>query len=130
MMKTKRTLFRVNSLSIPTDMGRISRKIGCNFSLFTAEQLKNWVIIYSMFALRGMLSPRTQLLASFCYLLCRRRIDINKADLLFVKFCSDVERLYGAEVITPNMHLHCHMADHLGSAYGFWWSDTMLQQKM
>lgn len=121
---------RVDSLSIPSDMGQIPRKVGSNFSSLTAEQLKNWVIIYSMFALRGMISQREyncwQAFVLACYLVCRRkinRIDIDKADLLFVKFCTDVERLYGTDVITPNMHLHCHMADCLkdfGSVYGFW----------
>lgn len=121
---------RVDSLNVPSDMGRIPRKVASNFSGFTAEQLKNWVIVYSMFALRGLLPQADyscwQAFVLACYLICRRqinKIDIHKADLLFVKFCCDIERLYSRAAITPNMHLHCHMAECLkdyGSMYGFW----------
>ena len=121
---------RMDSLKVPSDLGRIPPKIASNFSGFTAEQLKNWVLLYSMYALRGILSQDEyhcwQAFVLACFLVCRRiidRQDMVKADLLFVKFCSHVERLYGKNVITPNMHLHCHMIECLkdyGSVYGFW----------
>ncbi len=47
----------------------------------------------------------------------------TKANLLLNKFCKDVERLYGKSVVTPNMHLHGHIAECIedyGSVYGFW----------
>ena len=121
---------RMDSLKVPSDLGRIPKKISSNFSGFTAEQLKNWVLLYSMYALRGIISQDEyhcwQAFVLACFLVCRRiidRQDITKADLLFVKFCNHVERLYGKDVITPNMHLHCHMSECLkdyGSVYGFW----------
>lgn len=47
---------RVDSMIVPSDIGRIPRKIAPSFAGFTAEQWKNWVILYFMLALRGMLS--------------------------------------------------------------------------
>ena len=45
------------------------------------------------------------------------------ADQLLLKFCKTVERLYGAGCITPNMHLHCHLAECIqqyGPIASFW----------
>ena len=121
---------RIDNMSVPSDLGRIPKKIASNFSGFTAEQLKNWVLLYSMYALRGILSQDDyhcwQAFVLACFLVCRRiieRQDIIKADLLFVKFCRHAERIYGKEVVTPNMHLHCHICECVkdyGSVYGFW----------
>lgn len=49
--------------------------------------------------------------------------DVNIADALLLQFCRRVERLYGKSVITPNMHLHCHLKDVIldyGPVYAFW----------
>ena len=35
--------------------------------------------------------------------------DILLADALLMQFCKRIERMYGSSVITPNMHLHCHI---------------------
>ena len=43
---------RVDSFVPPTGIGRIPRKIATSFGGFTAEQWKNWVILYSMLLLR------------------------------------------------------------------------------
>ena len=117
-------------MNVPSDIGRIPNKIASNFGGFTAEQLKNWVVVYSMYALRGIISQEEyycwQSFVLACFLLCRRivsRDDITKADLLLLKFCQHLQRLYGKSIITPNMHLHCHMAECVkdyGSVYGFW----------
>ena len=76
---------RVDNMRVPSDMGRIPRKIA--FSGFTAEQLKNLVMVYSMYALRGILSQDEyhcwQAFVLACFLICRRivdRQDISKAD--------------------------------------------------
>lgn len=40
-----------------------------------------------------------------------------------MKFCKHVEQLYGANVITPNMHMHLHLKENLldyGPVYAFW----------
>ena len=49
--------------------------------------------------------------------------DVGIAHDLLVKFCRDVERVYGKERITPNMHMHTHLADCIldyGPIYSFW----------
>ena len=79
---------RVDSIKVPSDVGRIPRKIASSFSGFTAEQWKNWVVIYSLFALRGILPHDHyncwQSFVLSCFLLCRREIsstDLTNADL-------------------------------------------------
>ena len=48
--------------------------------------------------------------------------DIQLADAL-LQFCKRVERMYGGAIITPNMHMHCHLKECIldyGTIYGFW----------
>lgn len=121
---------RVDSIKVPGGTGRIPKKIASCFGGFTAEQWKNWVILYSMYALRGILPQEHylcwQAFVLSCFFLCRREIspiELKKADLLLLKFCKGVENLYGTSSITPNMHLHGHLAqciEDYGSVYNFW----------
>ena len=56
--------------------------------------------------------PSGDFLAEYC-----------QSRLTVCKFCRHVERLYGQDVITPNMHLHSHINQCLndcGSMYRFW----------
>lgn len=127
-LKTLQT--RIDTIKAPRGIGRIPNKIATSFAGFTAEQWKNWVVLYSLFALRGMIPEQhyicwqTYVLA--CFHLCRRTIsdlDIKKADHLLIKFCKEVENLFGNNAVTPNMHLHAHLAECVkdyGSIYGFW----------
>ena len=42
---------------------------------------------------------------------------------MLLSFCEGVEKLYGKSSITPNMHLHCHLAECIldyGPVYAFW----------
>ena len=84
------TLAYCKPMTVPSDIGRIPRKIMSSFGGFTAEQWKNWVTIYSMFALRGVLLQNDyvcwQTFVLACFFLCRTVIthtDIIKADLLY-----------------------------------------------
>ena len=46
-----------------------------------------------------------------------------KADALLVNFCTGIEKLYGKQFLTCNMHLHCHLHSVLldyGPVFGFW----------
>ena len=46
---------RVNLVKPPSEIGRIPSKISEGFKGFTADQWKNWVYIYSFFALKGVI---------------------------------------------------------------------------
>ena len=46
-----------------------------------------------------------------------------KADALLVNFCTGIEKLYGKQFLTCNMHLHCHLHSVLldyRPTFGFW----------
>ena len=70
---------RVDSIRAPSGIGRIPRKVSSSFGGFTAEQWKNWVIVYSMFALRCVLPQEHyscwQAFVLSCFFLCRREIS-------------------------------------------------------
>ena len=121
---------RIKSLEVPGDIGRLPTRITSNSGSYTAEQWKNWTLIYSIYCLKGILTEdhfrcwQTFVLA--CKYFCQSAIsktDLNIADGLILKFCKSVENLYGKHVITPNMHLHNHLKevilDH-GPVTSFW----------
>ena len=98
-------------------IGRIPKKIASAFGGFTAEQWMNWILVYSLYALRGLIPEEHYKCWESFVLACRlltlpilSDLTIKKADLL-LHFCRKVEFLYGKNDITPNMHLHCHLAD-------------------
>ena len=76
---------RVDNLIVPPDVGRIPHKILSGFSSFTADQWKNWVMYYSLIALRDILSNdifecwRHFVLA--CRLLCSKQLYMNQVIL-------------------------------------------------
>ena len=109
---------RVSALTVPSDIGRIPHKIKQNFYSFTADQFKNWVIHYSIICLHGLLSAahlecwRHFVLA--CRYLCQPILkpnDVIIADALLLKFCKRTEQLFGKDIITPNMHMSCHLRE-------------------
>ena len=121
---------RVNNVIVPPNIGRIPQKIASSFAEFTAEQWKNWTIIYSLYALHDILPKRHyhcwEAFVLACRFLCSTCIshdDLKKADLLLLKFCRQMQQLYGEKSITPNMHLHCHLHECVrdyGPIYSFW----------
>ena len=46
---------RIDSFIVPHHVGRIPYKIASGFAGFTAEQWKNWILLYSLPALKGIL---------------------------------------------------------------------------
>ena len=120
----------VDSVYVPSDIGRIPRKIESGFAGFTADQFKNLVGIYSIPALYGILPPqhfecwRHFVLAS--RILCKQNLtkqDIILMDALLLQFCNKTQQLYGDTSITPNMRLHGHLKEVIndfGSVYEFW----------
>ena len=61
-----------------------------------------------------------------CKILCQRNLtteQVRLADALLLQFCRRTERLYGHHVVTPNMHMHCHLRaciEDFGPLHGFW----------
>ena len=120
----------VDKCESPSDLGRLPRKIEKSFGGFTAEQWKTWVLVFSLFSLFGQLQMEHYLCwVSFveaCAILCRPLIKINdveKAHSALLKFCREFERLYKPGNVTPNMHLHTHLAEctlDYGPVYSFW----------
>lgn len=120
----------VDSTDVPHYIGRIPHKILSSFSGFSADQFKNWTNLYSLIALRDILPSQDY--KCWCYfvqasrILCQTKLtgeEIKLADAYLLQFCTKIVALYGQEVITPNMHLHCHLKNDLfnyGPVYGYW----------
>ena len=121
---------RVNRTMAPPDIGRIPLKIQSGFASFTADQFKNWTVYSSIMALHDILINRDlecwRHFVLCCRLLCSRQISteqVKLADALILQFCRRTEEMYGKEVTTPNMHLHCHLfscIEDFGPISGFW----------
>ena len=121
---------KIEEFNTATSIGRIPRKIGTNYGNYTAEEWKNWTLKFSMYALYGIF-PDNHLrvwerFVLACKILCQPVItkqEIKKADALLVNFCTGMEKLYGKQFLTCNMHLHCHLHSVLldyGPVFGFW----------
>lgn len=121
---------RVDSFVTPSDVGRIPLKIASGFSQFTADQWRNWVLLYSLRSVKGMIPLQHYdcwlLFVKATYLLCRKSLTIqqvDQADQLLMEFCLTFERLYGKEHLNINLHLHGHLKECLldfGPVYAFW----------
>ena len=114
----------------PVKIGRLPMKIDSNYSGFTADQWRNWTIIYSPIVLKDAITPELyDIWMNFvhaCCLLCRRAIkkDMNEeAGLRLQAFCEGVQNYFGKQSCTMNMHLHLHLTSCVldyGPLYGYW----------
>ena len=121
---------RISLFNVPTGVGRLPSNIGSRHGGFTAKQWKNWILIYSVAALKGILPSNHMgcwlLFVRACKLLCQpiiKKEDIFLADKCFIEFCRKYEDLFGKVNFSPNMHLHLHLKDCLldfGPPHGFW----------
>ena len=121
---------RVNLIKPPSEIGHVPGKISEGFKGFTADQWKNWVCIYSLFALKGVITNQHYAMwthfVQACQILCSKVItkeECQEADQKLLSFCKMFEVLCGKEKCTPNMHLHGHLQDCIldyGSVYSFW----------
>lgn len=120
----------INNTTTPHYVGRIPLKIASSFSGFTADQFKNWANLFSIMALSRVLP--TEHMKCWCYfvqasrILCQMSLtheQVLLADAFLLRFCQQVEILYGKQAITPNMHLHCHLKQCVfdyGPIHNFW----------
>lgn len=121
---------RVNACTVPSGIGRIPMKIASGFSNFTADQWKNWVMYFSVIAMRDIITGDVLECWKHFVLafrtLCTRHITLANAklgDALLLQFCRRTERVFGNEYIAPNMHLHCHLIESItdyGPLHSFW----------
>ena len=109
---TQRTLElvqeKVDKMETPACLGRIPQKISSIGSSFTADQWRNWVCVYSLYVLYGILPPSDYkclvLFVRACIILLQPAItleDLNRADSLLLQFCVAFEQLYGKIKMYP-----------------------------
>ena len=121
---------KVDSFISPADIGRVPLKISSGFAGFTADQWKNWTVLYSLYALKDILPWQHyncwHLFVKVCFLLCRRNItldQLSEANSRIFEFLRAFKNLYGAEKCTLNMHLRGHLVEcveDFGPVYSFW----------
>ena len=121
---------RVDSVVLSSKIGRIPRKIMSNFDSLTADEWKHWTLIFSVYALHGILpDDHYKCWCKFvvaCRILLQIKLtesSVNAAHLCLVDFCKQFQELYGAHACTPNMHMACHLQDCLldfGVLSSFW----------
>lgn len=121
---------RVDAVEPPSEIGRIPSKIATGFAGFTADQWKNWVCYFSLYALKGLLPKRDYKAWTHFVYACRAicchqltKDNCNTAREELIQFCKDFEIIYGKDACTPNMHLSCHLVDCIedyGPVYSFW----------
>lgn len=120
----------VDKFVTPADVGRIPTKISSGFASFTADQWKNWTVIFSQVALKTILpDDHYRCWHSFvmaCHIMCSRAISkagISEMDRYMMSFCTMFQELFGPGSCTPNLHLHGHIQEcylDYGPADAFW----------
>lgn len=123
---------RAKLIKIPTDIGRIPFKIamGEGFSGFTADQWKTFILVYATAITWDLLRESDRaILANFvraCNILVCRSISksgLEEAHERLLTMVKLIEENYGAEKITPNLHLCLHICNCVldyGPLYAFW----------
>lgn len=121
---------RIDNMKAPSESSRIPHGIGTNWGNLNAYEWKEWTLVYSMYALLGLIDQKHLEMWQTFVLACKKitkplvtKEDVMSADLLFIKFGKQAEKMLTKTRITPNMHLHCHLDEciaNFGSIYGFW----------
>ena len=114
---------------VPVGLGRLPSSIS-SAHFHTADQWKNWTIYFSIYCLGDVLpKPHLDCWRKFvlaCRQLCKFSLtsdDITIIDQLLLRFCKQSVEIYGAESVTLNMHMHCHLSSCLrefGPIHSFW----------
>lgn len=102
----------IDSMKVPSNMGRIPNIIASSFGSFTAEQWKLWTVVYSAFALKKYLPSEDYQIWLLFVKGCRILIapvsiqSLAVAHSSLMQFCKKFESRYGQMQVTLNMHLH------------------------
>ena len=104
--------------------------MGEGFSGFTADQWKNFILIYATSITWDLLKDDDRKILSYfvraCNILVCRIVSksgLEEAHECLLSMVKLVERSYGPEKITPNMHLCLHICEcalDYGPLYAFW----------
>ena len=121
---------KVNTSVTISEVGLIPYKISSNFARLTANEWKDWTLIFSLISLYGMIPQEHltcwELFVSACTIFSSSILseaEILKARDLIHQFFSSAETLFGSTFLTLNTHLHLHLHDVLkdyGPCYGYW----------
>ena len=110
----------MDSVVVPSKIGRIPRKPASNFVAFTADEWKHWAMIYrySLYALHGIfLEHHYKCWCNFvkaCSIFLQVQVfhhDITIAFQYLVDFCLQFQAICGPENLTPNMYMALHLGD-------------------
>ena len=121
---------RLGPFSCLSDVGKLPKKFATSLGSFIADQLKNWTLLFSVYALHGILPDEHLECWRKIVLACRRLYsryisvgNVKVADILLLDFCQRFENMHGATFVTPNIYLHGHLRDCIldfGPVYSFW----------
>ena len=106
----------------PAPTGRIPQKVETNFSCFSADQWRSWVLIYSPIVFIDIDSALYTCWMNFvqaCRLLssgANTVANVNKTDRYLSAYCCDLQAYFGTEACSVNMQC---LLDY-GPIYGFW----------
>lgn len=96
---------RIEGIFCPSDVGKLPQKMASSLGSFNAFQYKNWTILFSIYALKGVLPDdhleywRKFVLA--CKILCTRtlsRSNVRVANLLLISFCKKAEQAFASNL--------------------------------
>ena len=123
----------MNEFQVPSDVGRIPKKIDCEkkgFSNFTADQWRNFFTIYATVSLWEYLPVKDRKILTYfvrvCTILVNRIIKFDlmeEAHLKLIEIVKLIEENYVRDKITPNLHLSLHLNEcsyDYGPLYSFW----------
>src|SRR5260363_78317 len=105
-------------MQVPSDIRRLPNKIAMcdSFSGFIADQWKNFILVYTTTITWDLLQDDDQKILTYfvqaCSILVYRTINkdkLEKAHQCFLNMVMLIEKTYGSEKITPNLHLCLHI---------------------
>lgn len=110
---------KLASLSPPVEVRRLPRTLS-EKKFWNARELENWLLLYSVPVLSGILKAKYlnhwKLLVQAVYLLLQTKLtaeDCRNAHILLSHFIVKTEELYGKSMMTFNLHILSHLADHV-----------------
>ncbi len=112
----------MDKFQVPPEMSRIPRKIASSWCELTAAEWMHWTLYFSRIVFRQIgleqLKESSELIWNYfveaCRLMCGRYIrrrDVDTIHTYLHTFCQGVQDIFGANGITMNMHLNCHLKD-------------------